>query len=110
MISSRGKRLMNGPSMRSDVAATAMPRTRGAQCEKNFSRASFCGNSTRLKAGLSPLAMTGFAGPISSTSVFSTAIMHSLRSYQHRHGLLDDALEGREQFRAHGAVDNAVIA
>src|SRR5216684_2775356 len=109
MISSRGNQLMKGPSMRSVVAATAMPRTRDARFEKNFSRPSPPGSSSRLNAGLSPLAMTGLAGPISSTSVFSAAIMHSL-SHQHRYGLLDHALEGRQQLGANGAVDNAVVA
>src|SRR5271166_800767 len=112
MISSRGKRLMNGPSMRSNVAATAMPRTRDAPSAKNLSRSFGSGSLSSSNTGFNPPTMTGLSGPISSTAVFSAAISHSRnwRSYQHRHRLLDNALEGRQQLRPDGAVDHAVIA
>ena len=68
---------MKPPSMRSDVPAMAMPRTRGAVSVKNFSRSFTSGSVTRLKAGISPLTITGFGAPISSTSVLSPAMSPS---------------------------------
>src|SRR5215475_10115840 len=113
MISSRGNRVINGPSTRSSVAATAMPRTRGAVSAKNLSRSLASGNLTRLKAPESPFTMTGLGGPIRRTSAFS-AIFHPLWyfgvSHQHRHGLLDESLERRQQLGPERAVDHAVIA
>src|SRR5262245_14831280 len=115
MISSRGNRVIKGPSTRSSVAATAMPRTRGARSAKNLSRSLASENLTRLKAPESPFTMTGLGGPIRRTSAFS-AIFYPLRifdakfSHQHRHGLLDKSLERRQQLGPEDAVDHAVIA
>src|SRR5215831_20032790 len=112
-ISSRGNRSIKGPSTRSSVAATAMPRTRGAVSAKNRSRSLASENRTRLKAPESPFTMTGLGGPIRRTSAFS-AIFHPLWyfgvSHQHRHGLLDKSLERRQQFGPERTVDHAVIA
>src|SRR5262245_60424805 len=112
-ISSRGNRVMKAPSTRSSVAATAMPRTRGALSAKNLSRSLASENLTRLKAPESPFTMTGLGGPIRRTSAFS-AIFHPLWyfgvSHQHRHGSLDKSLERRQQFGPERAVDHAVIA
>ena len=63
--------------MRSGVAATAMPRTRGAVSAKNFSWSLTSESLSRLNTGASPLTMTGFDGPISNTSFFSSAIILS---------------------------------
>src|SRR5215470_17614337 len=102
---------MNAPSTRSSVAATAMPRTRGAVSAKNLSRSLASENFTRLKAPKSPFTMTGLGGPIRRTSAFS-AIFYPLRefSHQHRHGLFDEAFERRQQLGPEHAVDHAVIA
>src|SRR6516225_8252705 len=104
---------MNAPSTRSSVAATAMPRTRGALSAKNRSRSLASENLTRLKAPESPFTMTGLGGPIRRTLAFS-AIFQPLWyfdvSHQHRHGSLDKSLERRQQFGPERAVDHAVIA
>src|SRR5712692_6970872 len=71
---------MKVPSMRSEVSVIAMPRTRGAVSAKNFSRSLASENLSRLKAGASPLTMTGFGGPISNTSLFSSAITFFLQA------------------------------
>src|SRR5215472_19126516 len=90
-----------------------MPRTRGAVSAKNLPRSLASGNLTRLKAPESPFTMTGLGGPIRRTSAFS-AIFHPLWyfgvSHQHRHGLLDESLERRQQLGPERAVDHAVIA
>src|SRR5262245_6071283 len=104
---------MNAPSTRSSVAATAMPRTRGAVSAKNLSRSLASGNLTRLKAPESPFTMTGLGGPIRRTSAFS-AIFHPLWyfgvSHQHRHGSLNKSLERRQQFAHARALHHPVIA
>src|SRR5262249_51709266 len=80
---------------------------------KNLSRSLASGNLTRLKAPESPFTMMGLGGPIRRTSAFS-AIFHPLWyfgvSHQHRHGLLDESLERRQQLGPERAVDHAVIA
>ena len=68
---------MKGPSMRSGVAATAMPRTRVADLEKKLSRSFAAGSLSNSNAPSSPRTMTGFGGPISRTTVFSAAMIHS---------------------------------
>src|SRR5438874_7472299 len=113
MSSSFGKRDMNAPSMRSGVAATAMPRMRGACSAKNFSRSPSFGKRIKLNLASSPITMTGLGGPISTTSIFSAAIRQSSQqiriSHQHRDGLLDERLERRNELGAERAIDHAVI-
>src|SRR6516162_9885616 len=104
---------MKAPSMRSEVAALAIPRTRGPTSAKNLLRSLVSENFMRSNAGLSPLKMTGRGGPISNTAVFSPAIIHSprlTRSHEHRHGLLHKPFECRQQLGPERAVDHAVIA
>src|SRR5262245_22668649 len=107
---------MNFPSTHSDVSDTAIPRTRGAVSAKNLSWSLASENLVRLKAGVSPLTMTGFGGPISRTSFFSSAILFPQKSAvdprqhdaheHHADGVVDDLLDHEiERERHDGIVD-----
>ena len=95
--------------MRSEVARLAMARTRGASSAKSLSLSCASESLIRLNGRVSPLTMTGFGGPISSTR-FSQPPSFAPIHINIVTGCSTRSLEGRQQLGAERAVDHAMIA
>jgi len=122
MISSRGNRVMNGPSTRSSVTATAMARTRGPLSLKNLSRSFASGKLDDVERAGEPVhddalgrtdqENVGFFGGHDSLQNCASALPARRPTFTPASSPVcsTSLRKGSDQLGAERAVDHAVIA